>query len=181
MAKLVSTQSMQRYARPMSLVAFFGGTLGAAGWIFGIAFELMGAPQKPAGVELDIQVVLLCAAGVVLFGFFLGCLSLAGLRLSTFLIWQTLMGASFIFGTAAIMWLQSRGVLTLAVRGYAFKGQPGNEIWEAIGRHVRPEFAYAAPALILGFMAAAWWPPLWRALLGIDTRDSRGAPESEPS
>jgi hypothetical protein len=175
----VSTHSMQKHARPMSRVAFFGGTLGAAGWIFGAAIELMGAPQKPAGIDVDIQMVLLCAAGVVLCGCFLGCLSLAGLRLSRFFVCETLLGASFVFGTAAIVWMHARGVLTLAVRGDGFRGQPGNEIWEAMGRHVRPEMAYAAPALILGLMAAAWWPPARRRLFGIDTPIPRGTPESD--
>jgi hypothetical protein len=165
--------------RELSTSALFGGSLGAAGWIFGAALELRGAPQKPAGIDLDIQVVLLCAAGVVLCGFVLGCLSLAGLRLSTFLVWETLLGASFVFGTAAIVWMQARGVLTLAVRGYAFRGQPGNEIWEAIGRHVRPELAYAAPVIILGLMAVAWWPPARRRLFGTDTPIARGAPERD--
>jgi hypothetical protein len=175
----VSTHSTQKHAPPMSPLALVGGTLGVAGWIFGAALELMGAPQKPAGLDLDIQVVLLCAAGVVLSGCFLGCLTLAGRRLSKFLMWETLLGASFVFGTAAIVWMQARGVLTLAVRGYAFRGQPGNEIWEAIGRHVRPEFAYAVPVIILALMAAACWPPARRRLFGIDKPIPRGTPESD--
>jgi hypothetical protein len=174
----VSTHSTQKDTRPTSLWGFFGGTLGAAGWIIGLALELRGAPQKPPGIDLDIQVVLLCAAGVVVSGFFVWCLSVVGLRLSAFWVWETLLGASFLFGTAAIVWMQVRGVLTLAVRGFAFRGQPGNEIWEAIGRHARPEMAYAAPVMILFLMAAAWWPPA-RRLLGIGTHILRGTPEAD--
>jgi hypothetical protein len=65
----MSKDSISQCDRGIKL-ALFGGTLGAAGWIFGAAFELMEAPARPAGIFLDILVVFLCAVGVLLTGFF---------------------------------------------------------------------------------------------------------------
>ena len=60
-------RSWSKYDTRITL-ALFGGTLGAAGWIFGAAGELMGAPAPPAGILVDILVVILCAVGVLLTG-----------------------------------------------------------------------------------------------------------------
>jgi hypothetical protein len=145
----------------------FAGSIGAAGWILGAAVELMGAPGLPQAPSSDVDVVLLCAGGVLLTGFVIWLLFLCGRRLSVFWIGELLLGASLVFGTMAIVWMDVRGVLPLATAGHGgslFHGQPGNEIWEAIGRRLPPKLAYAVPLLLLGLMAAAWWPPLRRRL-----------------
>ena len=73
-------------------LALFGGTLGAAGWILGAAFELRAAPAQPAGIGLDILVALLCAFGVMLTGVVVWLLYLSGRRLSGFFVIETLRG-----------------------------------------------------------------------------------------
>ncbi len=161
-----------RYDTGMTL-ALFGATVGAAGWILGAALELTAAPVQPAGILLDIVVVLLCAVGVMLTGVFIWGLYLSGRRLSGFFMIESLLGTS---------WMHARGVLALAVAGHGGPlqhGQPGNEIWEALGRHAPQELAYAAPLIILGMMAAIWWPPIWKRMFGAYTHIQRGTPEGE--
>lgn len=153
--------------------------MGAAGWIFGVANELRCAPAPPAGILLDVLVVCLAAVGVLLMGVFLWCLYLSGRRLRVAFIIEALLGASLVFGTLALMWVHARGVLPLAVRGFGGSGQPGNEVWEAIGRDLPPEFAYAAPLLILGLMALIWWPRSRVRLLGFSANIQRGTPDAE--
>ena len=157
----------------------FGGAVGAAGWILGVANELLSAPAPPAGIGLDILVVCLCAVGVLMMGVFVWCLYLSGRRLRVAFVIETLLGASLVFGTLALMWVHARGVLPLAVGGHGGSGQPGNEIWEAIGRDLPPEIAYAAPLLILGLMALIWWPRSRKRLLGSYAHVQRGTPEGE--
>jgi len=166
-------------------VALAGGTFGAAGWIFGAAYELDAArsgvstaamrwvwifgaaselnpaPAESVGI-LDVLVVFSCAVGVVLTGVFLWCVYLSGRRLSVFVVGQTLLGASFLFGTVAIWWMHTRGVLALAV--------------DANGNYPQ-EIAYAAPLIILGMMAAMWCPPFRRWF--DHTPVQRGTPEGE--
>jgi len=174
----MAKHSLSRYDWGITL-GLAGGTIGAAGWIFGAALELMEAPGQPAGIFLDILVVLLCAVGVMLTGVFVWRLYLSGRRLSGFFVIETLLGASLVFGTLAILWMHARGVLALAVGGRAESGQPGNEVWETIGRHVPPEIVYAVPLIILGMMAAILWPPFRRRLFGVYTHVQRGTPEGE--
>jgi hypothetical protein len=160
-------------------LGLFGGAVGAAGWIFGVANELLSAPAPPAGILLDMLIVCLGAVGVLLMGVFLWCLYLSGRPLPVAFIIEMLLGASLVFGTLALMWMHARGVLTLVVRGNGGRGQPGNEIWEAIGRDLPPEFAYAPPLLILGLMALIWWPRSRARLLGSDAHVQRGTPQGD--
>ena len=160
-------------------LGLFGGAVGAAGWILGVANELLSAPAPPAGIALDVLLVCLGAVGVLLMGVFVWCLYLSGRRLRVAFIIETLLGASLVFGTLALVWIHARGVLPLAVRGFGGSGQPGNEVWEAIGRGLPPEFAYAAPLLILGLMALIWWPRSRARLLGSSAHVQRGTPEVE--
>jgi hypothetical protein len=160
-------------------LGLFGGAVGAAGWILGVANELLAAPAPPAGILLDILMVCLGAVGVLMMGVFLWCLYLSGRRLRVAFMIEALLGASLVFGTLALMWIHARGVLTLAVRGFAGSGQPGNEVWEAIGRDLPPEFAYAAPLLILVLMALTWWPCSRARLLGSYAHIQRGTPDAE--
>ena len=148
--------------------------MGAAGWIFGVANELLWAPAPPAGILLDILVVCLGAVGVLLVGVVAWCLYLSGRRLRVVFIIETLLGASLVFGTLALMWIHARGVLTLSVRGNGGSGQPGNEVWDTIGRDLPPEFAYAAPLLIVGLMALIWWSRSRTRLLGSYSHVQRG-------
>src|SRR5262245_43871438 len=163
----------------LNTLSLFGGAVGAAGWILGVANELLSVPVPPAGIGLDILVVCLCAVGVLMMGVFVWCLYLSGRRLQVALIIETLLGASLVFGTLALMWIHARGVLPLAVRGYGGSGQPGNEVWEEIGRDLPPEFAYVAPLLILGLMALIWWPRSRKRLLGSCAHIQRGTPDGE--
>ncbi len=82
-----------------------GGTIGAAGWIFGAAIELAADPSDSVGT-LDILVVLLGAMGVMLTGFLLWCLYLSRRKISVFFVIEALLGASLVFGTLAILWMQ---------------------------------------------------------------------------
>src|SRR5262249_29881247 len=93
-------------------LGLFGGAVGAAGWIFGVANELLWAPAPPADILLDILIVCLGAVGVLMMGVFLWCLYLSGRRLRVALIIEALLGASLVFGTLALMWIHARGVLT---------------------------------------------------------------------
>jgi hypothetical protein len=160
-------------------LALFGGTVGAAGWILGAALELTAAPVQPAGILLDIVVVLLCAVGVMLTGVFIWGLYLSGRRLCGFFMIESLLGTSLVFGIVAVGWMHARGVLALAVAGHGGHGQPGNEIWEAIGRHAPQELAYAVPLILLGLMAAIWWPPFRKRIFGANAHIQRGTPEGE--
>jgi hypothetical protein len=160
-------------------LGIFGGSLGAAGWIFGAASELMAAPAQPNGIGADIFVVVLCAVGVLLTGTVIWCQYLSGRRLSVFFMVETLLGASLMFGTAALFWIHARGLLPLVVQGHSGSGQPGNEIWEAIGRHVPPEMAYLAPLIILAIMLVLWWNPIRRRLIGSHAQFQRSASDSE--
>jgi hypothetical protein len=154
-------------------LALFGGTVGAAGWIYGAALELTAAPVQPAGMLLDIVVVFLCAVGVMLTGVFIWGLYLSGRRLSGLFMMESLLGSSLVFGIVAVGWMHARGVLALAVAGHGGHGQSGNEIWEAIGRHAPQELAYAAPLIILGMMVAIWWAPFRKRMFGACTHIQR--------
>jgi hypothetical protein len=173
----MANPSLSKYDWGITL-GLAGGTIGAAGWIFGAAFELVADPSHSVAI-LDILVVLSGALGVMLTGFFVWCLYLSRRRMSLFFVTEALLGASLVFGTLAILWMHARGVLALAVGAHADHGQPGNEVWETIGRHVPPELVYAVPLLILGMMAAIWWPPSRRRLLTRHTHIQRGTPEGE--
>lgn len=152
-----------------------GGSLGAAGWILGAAIEIQMAPGLPQATTLDLFVVVLCASGVLLTGAIIWCLYLSGRRLSVVAITNTLLGASIGFGTLAIVWIDVRGLLPQAVRGFGGRGQPGNEIWESLGRHVSPQMVYAVPVLILLVMGFINWPPIGRHLLRGPTHLERGS------
>jgi hypothetical protein len=160
-------------------LGLFGGAVGAAGWILGVANELLWAPAPPAGIILDMLMVCLGAVGVLMMGVFVWCLYLSGRRLRVAFIIETLLVASLVFGTLALVWIHARGVLPVAVKGYGGSGQPGNGVWEAIGRDLPPELAYAAPLLILGFMALIWWPRSRKRLVGSYAHVQRGTPEVE--
>lgn len=140
-----------------------GGTVGAAGWILGAAEALVYAPAGSVGMA-DVLVVLGCGLGVVLTGGVVWWLYLCRRRLNSFIVCEVLLGASAVFGTLAVAWMQIRGVLGFALGPEAGLGQPGNEIWVALGRRVPQELAYAVPLLLAGMMAALSWPPL-RGLL----------------
>ena len=168
----MSKHSWSKYDTGITL-ALFGATVGAAGWILGAALELTAAPVQPAGMLLDIVVVLLCAGGVVLSGVLIWGLYLSGRRLSGFFMMESLLGSSLVFGIIAVGWMRARGVLALAVAGHGGDGQPGNEIWEAIGRHAPQELAYAAPLIILGMMAAIWWAPVRKRMFRACTHVQR--------
>ena len=77
--------------------------------------------------------------------------------------------------------MDARGVLPLAVFGSADDGQPGSEIWVWLARHLPPRLAYGVPVLLLAFMAATWWPRSRKWLLGADTIQQPGTPESAGS
>jgi len=143
-------------------VAFFGGTVGAAGWIFGMVLELLAAPPQPVDTGEDIFVVLLCAGAVLVTGVFVWSLYLIGRRLSHLFVTEALLGASLVFGTLALVWIDARGLLPVVMAGRSGLGQPGNEIWEEIGRHVPSQLAYAVPLILLGMMAAIWCFPVTR-------------------
>ena len=148
-------------------LGLFGSTIGAAGWILGATFELMSATKQTADMLLDIVVVLSCAFGVMLTGVFIWALYLSGRRLSCFLVIETLLGASFVFGVVAVAWMHARGVLPLILGAHVGSGQPGNELWVTIGRWLPPEIVWAAPLLILVTMLVFWWPPLRRRMFGL--------------
>jgi hypothetical protein len=143
-------------------VALFGGTLGATGWIFGMVLELLAAPAQPADIGEDILVVLLCAGGVLLTGIFVWCLYLFGRRLSHLIVMEVLLGASLVFGTLALIWIDARGLLPVVMAGRSGMGQAGNEIWEEIGRQIPPQLAYTVPLILLSMMAAIWRFPVTR-------------------
>lgn len=162
-------------------LALFGATGGAAGWILGAALELSAAPVQPAAILLDITVVLFCALGVVLTGVLIWGLYLSGCRLSGFFMIESLLGSSLAFGIVAVAWMHARGILAIAVAGHGGPsqyGQPGNAIWEAIGRHAPQELAFAAPLIILGMMAAIGWTPIRRRMFGDHLHVQRGALKS---
>jgi hypothetical protein len=161
--------------------ALFGSTVGAAGWIVGAALELLSAPAPPPGILLDVLVVLCCATTVLLIGLFVWRLYLAGRRLNVLFVVETLLGASLMLGTVALVWMDARGVLSLVVLSNADSGQPGNEIWQAIGRHVPPKLVYLVPLVILGLMGAVWWSPVRRRILTGQTHIQRGTPDRELS
>lgn len=159
-------------------IRLLGGAVGAAGWIFGMALELMSAAaEQPAKIGVDIFVVLLCAVGVLVTAVVIWGLHLFGRRLSLLFVLETLLGASLVFGTVAIVWIDARGLLPLVMAGRSGMGQPGNEIWEAIGLHVHPKILYAAPLILLGMMAAIWCPACRRR--SFTGRMQRGTPERE--
>jgi hypothetical protein len=162
----------QKYGLGLSL-ALLAGSIGAAGWIFGMAFGLLwgaaDARPRPAGIDSDIAVVFWCALAVLFCGVLLQLLSRFGWRLSRVFLWEALLGASVVFGTIALVWLDVRGVLPLAVLGSANDGQPGSEIWVFLSRHLPTRLAYGAPVCVLALMAAAWWPRTRKWLLGAET------------
>ena len=125
---------------------------------------------------VDILVVLLCASCVVLTGFVVWCLYLSGRRLNSVVVCEALLGASLAFGTLAIVWLHTRGVLALALGGRAEIGQPGNEIWVAIGHHIPQKLAYAAPLILMGMMVGIGWLPLRSRLFAGHSHIQRGTP-----
>jgi hypothetical protein len=147
-------------------VALFGGAVGAAGWIFGMVLELNAATSpRPAEIGDDIFVVLLCASAVLLTGTVVWCLYLVDCKLSHMLVTQSLLGASLVFGTIALLWIDVRGLLPIVTAGRSGMGQPGNEIWEALGRDLPPRFVYIVPLVLLGMMAANWRLPVARRWL----------------
>jgi|GEM_PF-3332403 len=154
-------------------IRLFGATVGAAGWIAGIAGGLLRAPASRPGLVLDTAVVCLSAAGVLLTGTFIWWLWFSGHKLSVLLVTETLLGASFLFGTGALVFIDARGSLPLAVQGSAKSGQPGGEIVETIGSHIPPEIAYVAPFLILSLMTLVWWPTCGQRMIGRHTKFKR--------
>jgi hypothetical protein len=171
----MTKQSMSLYDWRITF-GLFGGTAGAAGWIFGADLNLACAPPGLVS-PLDIGVVLACALGVMLVGFVIWRMYLSGRRLSALIVAETLLGASFVFGTLAVCWMHARGVVALAVAGVEDSGQPGALLLQQL-IPPRNEFAYAAPLLILVMMAVIWWPPLRRRLFGAHAHLQRGAPQS---
>jgi hypothetical protein len=91
----MSNQSMSTYDWKITL-GLAGGTIGAAGWIFGAAFALVAAPSDSVGI-LDILVVFLCAMGVVLTGFVVWRLFHSRRKLSVFFVIEALLVTSFDF------------------------------------------------------------------------------------
>jgi len=148
-------------------IGLLGGAVGAAGWIFGMAFGLVRQAAKvqprPVGIDDDISVVFSCAVAVLLAGIVLSIVSLSDLRLGLVFQVEVLLGASLVFGTFALVWMDVHGVLSLAVLGNADDGQPGSEIWVFVTRHLPTRLAYAAPACLLALMVAAWYrrPRRW--------------------
>src|SRR5262245_60166108 len=107
-------------------IGLFGGAVGAAGWIFGMLLELNAAPPpQPASMDVDMFVVLSCAVGVLFTGAFVWGLYLFRLRLNHLFVMETLLGASVVFGTLAILWLDTRGLLPIVTAGRSGMGQPG--------------------------------------------------------
>ena len=145
-------------------IGLLGGAVGAAGWIFGMLLEL-NAADAPRPANIDMFLVLSCAAAVLFTGAFVWGLYLFGLRLNHLFVMETLLGASLVFGTLAILWLDTRGLLPIVTAGRSGMGQPGNEIWEEIGHHVPPQMVYAVPLILLGMMAATWCLPFARRWL----------------
>ena len=162
----------QKYGSGIWL-ALLGGSIGASGWILGMAFGLVrgaaAARPRPAGIDSDIAVVFWCALAVFVCGVLLQLRSLFGWKLSRVFLWEALLGASVVFGTIALVWMDVRGVLPLAVLGSANDGQPGSEIWVYLSRHLPTRLAYGAPLCVLALMAAAWWSRTRIWLLGADT------------
>lgn len=142
-------------------VGLLGGTFGVAGWIVGILQELV-ASGGPADVGDDVKFVVGCVAGVGLTGFAIWCLYLLGCRLRTVLVIEALLAASLVFGTIALVWIDARGLLPAVTAGRSGMGQPGNEIWEALGRKIPPRFVYVTPLMIAAMMAGIWIPPIRR-------------------
>jgi hypothetical protein len=148
---------------------------------FGLSLGAAAVQPRPAGIDGDIWLVYCCAGIVFLVGLLLAVSGLFGLRLSRVFVCETLLGASFVFGTIALVWIDAHGVLPLAVFGSADDGQPGSEIWVWLTRHLPACLAYGAPVLLLAFMAATWWPRSRKWFLGADTIQQPGTPESAGS
>lgn len=155
----MSKQSISRNDSGIS-IGLLGAAFGAAGWIFGMGFGLVQeaarVQPRPAGVDGDIFVVFSCAVAVLLAGLLLSVMSRSDRRLSLVFKAEVLLGASFVFGTFALVWMDAHGVLPLAVLGNANDGQPGSEIWVWLSRHLPTRLAYGAPLCLLGLMVAAW-------------------------
>lgn len=143
-------------------VALFGGTIGAAGPIYGIVQELLAAPDpQQANIGAAILFVRLCAVGVLATGLVLWFLYLLGCNLSQLVVLETMLAASLLCMTIAIVWCDVQGLLPVITAGRG-DGQPGNWVWEELARHLPPRFAYAAPVTILILMAAIWHVPFAR-------------------
>jgi hypothetical protein len=170
----MANRAMSKYDWRITL-ALLSGSVGAAGWIFGAALNLLSAPPGSVGV-LDVGVVFLCALGVMLAGFVVWCLYLSGHGLNRFLVIETLLGASLAFGTLAVWWMHTRGVLALAVAGGDDLGQPGALLLHWI-IPPREEFAHAVPVIVLIAMALMWWPSARRRLFGDSPNFQRSTPE----
>ena len=125
-------------------LGFVGGTVGAAGWILGAAQELASG-----GHATDATLVLLCAAGVLLTGGMMWSLWLAGNRLDLFVLVETLLGSSLVFGILSLWIMHARGVFAFAVDSSGVYSE-----W----------FAYAAPVFVFALMAVLCYPGIRRWL-----------------
>jgi hypothetical protein len=136
-----------------------GATGGAAGWILGARQNLAAA-----GRDADAAIVFWCTAGVFLTGGVLWLLWVAGRRLSLLVVMDVLLGASLVFGVLALWIMHARGVLALAL--------------DPSGKY--PEWlAWAAPVLVLAFLAGTWYPPIrrWFQRTKLE-RNGAGEPQS---
>ena len=140
-------------------LSLIGGTLGAAGWILGASSELTWAGQVT-----EAALVLLCAVGVLLTGGAMWLLWWWGRSLNALVVIDVLLAASFAFGVLALWIMRSRGVVAFAI--------------DSDGNY--PEWlAYAAPVVLLAFMAITWYPPIRRRLQQTKLeRDDPGEPQS---
>jgi len=125
-------------------IACLGGTIGAAGWILGASWQLERAGLRPIAID-----VLWCAAGVLLVGGVMWCLWLIQRKINVFALIQVLLGASCVFGVAALGIMGNQGVVAFAV--------------DASGQYSEA-FAYAAPAALLAIMACLWLPPIRKGM-----------------
>jgi hypothetical protein len=151
--------SISKYDVGIAKCLLGAGGCGAAGWIYGAAenLTLAGAPA------LDVVVVLSCAAAVFLTSVFWVCHYFSGRRQNAFVVVQSMLGASLVFGTIAVSWMHARGTLVLAL-------DPN--------KRFPPALAFLAPLLILALMAALCWPPIRRRSFRV-AHLRRGAPEAE--